>query len=97
MREGKLNGRIGCATVMNNPRGQIVNRSALLQEVETDVAALLSLGVDMDDLILQFDTTDLGHRFAEAWKRARIIVDAGTGQGNNPPPPPAPNPAPGNP
>lgn len=56
-----------------------------------------NLVADMDDLVIQFDTTDLGHRFAEAWKRPRIIVDAGTGQGNNPPPPPAPNPALGHP
>jgi hypothetical protein len=28
---------------------------------------------------LQFDGTDAGKRFIEAWKRARIIVDTGGG------------------
>ena len=53
--------------VMNTPRGQIVNKSALLREVETDVAALVQLATDMDDLALQFDGTDAGKRFFEAW------------------------------
>ena len=41
---------------MSTPRGQIVNRSALLKAVETDVAALLEKVSDMDDLVVQFDT-----------------------------------------
>ena len=76
--------------VMNTPRGQIVNKSALLREVETDVAALVQLATDMDDLTLQFDGTDAGKRFIEAWKRARIIVDTGGGHGGTPPTPPTP-------
>ena len=48
---------------------QIVNRSALLKEAETDVAALLEKVSDMDDLIVQFDGCELGKRFIEAWKR----------------------------
>jgi hypothetical protein len=76
---------------MNTPRGQIVNKSALLREVETDVAALVQLVTDMDDLTLQFDGTDAGKRFIEAWKRARIIVETGGGHGGGgaPPTPPA--------
>jgi hypothetical protein len=65
--------------VMNLPRGQIVNRSTLLKEVDTDTADLLEQVADMDDLVLQFDGTDAGKRFIEAWKRARIIVDTGGG------------------
>jgi hypothetical protein len=38
---------------------------------------------DLDDLSLQFNGTDAGRRFIEAWKCARNIVDAGHG----PPPP----------
>jgi DNA replication protein DnaC len=57
---------------MNTPRGQTVNKSALLREVETDTAALVQLATDMDELALQFDGTDAGKRFIEAWKRARI-------------------------
>lgn len=63
------------------PRGQIVNRSALLKEVETDTAALVEFVNDMDDLVLQFDTSPTGQRFMEAWKRARIIVDVGGSNG----------------
>jgi hypothetical protein len=80
------------SNVMSTPRGQIVNRSALLKEVETDIAALMESVSDMDDLALQFDGTEAGKRFVEAWKRARIIVD--TGGGHTPPPPPTPSPAP---
>lgn len=74
--------------VMNTPRGQIVNRGALLKEVETDTAALLALVGNMDDLVAQFDSTDDGLRFIDAWRRARIIVDVGGGQAA--PVPPAP-------
>jgi hypothetical protein len=81
------------SAVMNTPRGQIVNRGALLREVETDVASLLDLVGDLDDLVVQFDGTDAGRRFGEAWRRARIIVDAGGGQGGGAPTP-APTPAP---
>jgi hypothetical protein len=45
---------------------------------------------DLDDLALQFDGTDAGKRFIEAWKRARIIVDAGGGHGTPPIPPTPP-------
>lgn len=80
--------------VMNTPRGQIVNRSALLREVETDVAALLEKVSDLDDLVVQFDGSEAGERFIEAWKRARIIVDAGGGNGSTTPTPPSTTPAP---
>jgi hypothetical protein len=84
------------SNVMSTPRGQIVNRSTLLKEVETDVADLLDQIGDMDDLVLQFDGTDAGKRFIEAWKRARIIVDSGGGHGNGgtPPTPPSATPKP---
>jgi hypothetical protein len=83
----------GFTKVMNNPRGQIVNRSTLLKEVDTDTADLLEQVADMDDLVLQFDGTDAGKRFIEAWKRARIIVDTGGGHGNGGTPTPTPAPA----
>lgn len=67
--------------VMSLPRGQIVNRSTLLKEIETDVAGLLEAVRDLDDLVAQFDGTEAGKRFIEAWKRARIIVDIGGGGG----------------
>ena len=76
--------------VMNLPRGQIVNRSTLLKEVDTDTADLLEQVADLDDLVQQFDGTDAGKRFIEAWKRARIIVDTGGGHGGTTPTPPTP-------
>ena len=75
-------------TRMNDPRGQIVNRSTLLKEVDTDTAGLMQQVADLDDLALQFDGTDAGKRFIEAWKRARIIVDTGGGHSGTPPTPP---------
>ena len=81
----------GFSNVMNNPLGQIVNRSTLLKEVDTDTADLLQQLTDLDDLVLQFDGTDAGKRFIEAWKHARAIVDSGGGHGGTPPTPtPAP-------
>jgi hypothetical protein len=82
------------SNVMNSPRGEIVNRSALLREIETDIAALLDKVNDLDDLVLQFDGTDEGRRFNEAWKGARVIVDSGSGHSTPPPAPPTPTPAP---
>ena len=73
---------------MNLPRGQVVDRSTLLKEVETDVAKLLEQLGDLDDLIVQFDGTDAGRRFIEAWKRTRIIVDTVGGGQVTPPPVP---------
>jgi len=45
------------------------------------------------DTPLQFDGTDAGKRFIEAWKRARVIVDTGGGHSSTTTPP-APTPAP---
>jgi len=81
-------------TQMRAPRGQIVNRSTLLREVETDTAALVERVNDMDDLVLQFSGSETGDRFVEAWKRARIILDLGGGGPNNGGTPPAPTPPP---
>ena len=53
--------------------------------METDIAGLLEQLADMDDLVLQFDGSEAGKRFIEAWKRARIIVDPGGGHGGTPP------------
>jgi hypothetical protein len=77
--------------VMNLPRGQIVNRSTLLKEMETDTADLLEQVADMDDLVMQYDGTVAGKRFIEAWKRARIIVDTGGGHSGTPAPTPTPS------
>lgn len=82
------------SNVLSNPRGQIVSRSALLKEVETDTAALLEHIGDMDDLVLQFEGGDPGLRFKEAWRRACIIVDTGGGHTATPPTAPAPAPSP---
>ena len=79
--------------LLNHPRSQIVNRSTLLKEVETDTAALLEDLRDLDDLVLQLEGSEAGARFLQAWKQARIIIDAGHGPGEEDEPvspPPAP-------
>jgi hypothetical protein len=68
---------------LNMPRGQVVNRSTLLKEVVKDTANLLEDLSDLDDLIPQFAVTPAGQRFVQAWKNARIIVDAGHGHGDD--------------
>jgi hypothetical protein len=55
--------------LVNTPRGQIVNRSGLLKEVETDLATLLEKVSDTGELVVQFDGSDGGKLFIEAWKR----------------------------
>ena len=79
------------SNVMSSPRGQIVNRSALLKEVDTDTATLVEFVGDVDDMALQFDGTEAAKRFVEAWKRARIIVDTGGGHSNGGTPTPPPS------
>jgi hypothetical protein len=44
----------------------------------------------MDDLVMQYDGTDAGKRFIQAWKQARIIVDTGGGHASTAPTPPTP-------
>ena len=65
----------------NQPRGNIVNRSTILREVETRVAGLMEDNADLDDLALQFDETEVGQQFIAAWQQAGVIVDAGHGPG----------------
>jgi hypothetical protein len=55
--------------LLNHPRGQIVNRSTLLKEVETDTAALLEDLRDLDDLVLQFGGNAAGDRFIRPGKK----------------------------
>ena len=61
------------------PRTEIVNRVVLIKEIKTDVALILDQLRDLDDLVLQFEPTPESRRFAQAWKRARTVVDAGRG------------------
>ena len=65
----------------SQPRGQIVNRSTYLRDLTTRIAALMEALHDLDDLVLQMDTTEAGRLFISAWNQARIILDAGLGFG----------------
>jgi len=76
--------------LINAPRSKIVNRTALIRDLETRTAALVDSVGDLDDLAVQFDGTDAGRLFGTAWNQARVIVDAGQGPGPTPTPPPAP-------
>lgn len=78
--------------LLNAPRAQIANRSALIRDVETRVADLMARIENLDDLVVQFDGTAAGRAFIAAWKQARIIVDAGHGPGEEEEPTPPPNP-----
>jgi hypothetical protein len=82
---------------VNTPRGNIVNRSTIRRELATDVAALLDLTTDLDDLILQLEPSDLTTRFQSAWKQARIILDAGHSPTDEDEPQPNPTPTQPNP
>ena len=77
--------------LVNAPRGKIVNRTALLRELETQVAVLVDDAEDLDDLVAQFDGSEAGRRFGVAWNQARINLDAG----HSPTPPTPPGPPPG--
>ena len=79
-------------TEMSKPRGKIVSRSTLLKELETDIAGLLTLLSDLDDLVLQFNKTPAGKSFIEAWNGARMIIDR-VGEISKPTPAPTPVPA----
>ena len=78
--------------LVNAPRGKIVNRTALLRELETQVAVLVDDAEDLDDLVAQFDGSEAGRLFGVAWNQARINLDAGHG-----PTPPTTPPVPGTP
>ena len=71
--------------LLSAPRGAIASRSALGRELETVMAELVEDVRDMDDLVIQFDGSDLARRFVDAWKAARMIVDAGHGPATPPP------------
>ena len=45
---------------------------------------------DLDDMILQFDETELGRQMIAAWKAGRIVRDLGHGPKDDPTPPPTP-------
>ncbi len=70
------------AAVMNVPRGQIVSRSTLARELETDIAALVESVRHLDDLVIQFDQTPAGEHLIEAWRRSRIVIDRGGSNGD---------------
>ncbi|MEQ1861740.1 MAG: hypothetical protein ABMA13_17615 [Chthoniobacteraceae bacterium] len=78
-------------TLINAPRTRIADRAALLRELTTRVGACMTQIEPMDDIALQYAGTELGDRFAAAWKQTREIVDAGHGPGEEPAPTP-PNP-----
>jgi chromosome segregation ATPase len=77
------------APLVNAARTEIANRSALLRELETDVAALVEDATELDDLILQFES-EAGETFQTAWFAARQIIDAGHGSSGEDEPPTGP-------
>jgi hypothetical protein len=72
-------------SLLGQPRTGIVSRSALVADLKTRVAGLMEETADLDDLVIQFAGTEAGDRFIAAWKKARIIIDAGHGPGDDKP------------
>ena len=66
-------------------------RSEIDNRPKNCTADMLEQVADMYDLVMQYDGTDAGKRFIEAWKRARIIVDTGGGHSGTPAPTPTPS------
>jgi hypothetical protein len=81
---------VAFSAVQSLPRDQTVNRGTILRDLDTDVAEMVASLEDMDELVDQFDTTEEGLQFIEAWRRARIIVDLTAGGGGETPTPPTP-------
>ena len=61
------------------PRTGIVLRSTLLRDLSAAAAILMENLTDLDDLVIQYDTTEAGRSFISSWKQARAIVDSGHG------------------
>ena len=73
------------------PRTGIVNRSTLLKDLDSKVAALMEQLEDLDDLVIHYDGTAAGRNFIAAWHQARLIVNSGHGPAAaDETPPPAP-------
>jgi len=79
--------------LLGAPRRQVADRGALVRELQTCVAGLVEKLDALDELVIQFGGTPEGQRFVEAWKIARVVVDAGHGPGaNDESTPPTPTP-----
>jgi hypothetical protein len=73
------------------PCTAIASRAALNRELTTRVAACMDHIRNVDDLVLQL-TGPGAVEFIAGWKKARIVVDAGSGPGEEEPPAPLPTP-----
>ena len=75
-------------SLLSAPRRQVADRGALLRELKPCVAGMIEKLNGLDELVIQFDTTPEGRRFIDAWKIARVVVDAGHGPGEDEEPTP---------
>lgn len=80
------------AALRNAPRSASTARSGMRDELITQVAGLMEEVRGLDDLVLQFADSPAAREFSDAWKHARMIIDAGHGPSQPPTPPPPPTP-----
>ncbi len=65
------------STAVGAPRGARSQRKAKTDSLPPKFAAVEELFSEQDDLIIQFNTTEPGQRFVEAWFNARQVVALG--------------------
>jgi hypothetical protein len=80
------------STAVGAPAGARAKRKALTGALPGKFAATEEKFAELDDLVLQFNTTDLGKQFIDAWFNARQVVALGRRAAK-----PAPAPAPATP
>jgi len=76
-------------TLVANPAAAISGRKALTAALRPKFRQVGDLLAKMDRLVLRFRKTDVGIRFADTWKAARIIRDLGEAAPQPPAPPAA--------
>lgn len=81
------------STAVGKPRSARSERKARTDALPGNFAAVEAKFAILDDLIIQFNGTEVGDRFVDAWFNARRVIDTGR-RANKPTPPPEPPPTP---
>lgn len=79
------------STAVGAPAGARAHRKALTDALPAQFATVEEQFAELDDLIVQINTTAAGQRFVDAWFNARRVVDTGR-RANRPAPAPVPAP-----
>ncbi len=84
--QNQLNLAGACINVAQSNEFQPVWNGNAPADFATDLASLRAQIADLDDLVIKFEDTTPGTRFATAWRQARSIIDAGSGPATEPAP-----------